>query len=479
MILKEFDNKNILILGLAREGIDTLNFLFKLYPKRSFGVSDRLPLDNLNVNARKLIKKYQNRLTLFLGDDYLRSINKYDVIIKSPGIPLIIIARFLKPKHTITSQMKIFFDHCPGKIIGITGTKGKSTTTCLIYTILKEGGIHAHILGNIGKPVLSSLLTTTPNDVYVCELSCHQLSDMKRSPHIAVFLNIFPEHLDYYGTYEEYQNAKVNICQYQGKEDYLIYNPANLIVKRLIKNSSAIKIPINPQNVNKFMKLPDLTVGVSSPALRREQNPAEAENLLRVHPRRGINKRDIPLKGDFNLLNIDAAIKVGELYGISQTIIKKAIKEFKPLHHRLEFVGKYKGINFYNDSLATVPEATISAIDVFDPKIDTLITGGFDRGVSYNTLAKRIVNSHIKNIAFLPTTGKIIWDQICKLNHKHRRINVLFTSSMKEAVLFSYRNTKTNRICLMSCASASFNLFKDYQARGNTFKNYVKKITTS
>ncbi|MFH0791707.1 MAG: UDP-N-acetylmuramoyl-L-alanine--D-glutamate ligase [bacterium] len=443
-MLEEFDKKNILILGLAREGIDTLNFLFKLYPKRSFGVSDQLSLDKLDINARKLIKKRQSQLVLFLGDKYLHSINKYDTVIKSPGIPLANIARFLKPKQTVTSQMKIFFDHCPGKIIGITGTKGKSTTTSLIYAILKEGGVRVRILGNIGKPVLSSLLTATPNDTYVCELSCHQLSDIKKSPHIAIFLNIFPEHLDYYGTYEKYQKAKTNICRYQNKNDHLIYNPANLIVKRLIKYSSATKIPISPQNVNKFT-----------------------------------NQNDIPLKGIFNLYNIDAAIKVGELCGVNPTAIKKAIKNFKPLPHRLEFVGKYKGIDFYNDSLATVPEATISAIDVFDPKIGTLITGGFDRGVSYNALAKRIIDSQIKNIAFFSTTGKIIWDQIRKLNHKHQKFNILFTDSMKEAVSFGYQNTETKTICLMSCASASFNLFKDYQARGNAFKKYVKKITSS
>lgn len=443
-MLKEFDNKKILILGFAREGIDTLNFLLKLYPYRSFGVADRLKAGDLSVKANRLISKHQKQLDLFLGDDYLKAIKDYDVIIKSPGIPLAVISRYLTRGNIVTSQMKIFFDRCPGKIVGVTGTKGKSTTTSLIYAILKEANEKVHLLGNIGQPVLTSLLAATAKDIYACELSSHQLSDLQKSPHIAVFLNIFPEHLDYYEDYKGYQKAKTSICRYQNRGDYLIYNPDSAIVKHLIKCSPAHKLPFRPADVYKY-----------------------------------ISKKDISLRGEDNLFNISAAIKVGELFNVDKDSIRQAIKNFKPLLHRLEFVGRFKRVDFYNDSLATLPEATISAINAFDGRVDTLITGGFDRGLSYLKLAKRIIRSPIKNIVFFPTTGGKIWDIINRHKMDTRHFNVLFTDKMEDAVNFGYKHTKKGAACLMSCASASFNLFKDYRARGNSFKRYVKKIASS
>jgi len=444
-MLENFKSKKILILGFGREGIDSFLFLRKKFPAAVFGIADELKLEKLSKKAKKIIRKYPPT-KLHLGKDYLTKVKDYDVIIRSPGIAPRILSPFISQKQILTSPTEIFFDNCPGEIIGITGTKGKGTTSSLIYRILKKGGRKAHLIGNIGKPVLQLLLSATPKDIYVDELSSHQLSTLKKSPPIAVLLNIYPDHLDYYGTFKKYAEAKANLCRYQKKSDFLIYNRENKTSRELSKKSKAKKIPINPKKIEKIIKI-----------------------------------KNIPLKGKFNLYNVGAAIEVGQLYHISSKKIREAIKTFKPLPHRLEFVGTFKGIDFYNDSLATMPEATIAAIEALGKNIATLIAGGFDRGLSFKNVATAILKSNIKTLILFPTTGEKIWKEIqiqnaeCKI--KNETINKAFSAkTMEEAVVLSYQHTDKKRICLLSCASASFSLFKDYKERGELFKKYVKEL---
>ncbi|PIV44908.1 MAG: hypothetical protein COS25_02705, partial [Candidatus Nealsonbacteria bacterium CG02_land_8_20_14_3_00_37_10] len=301
MKLKELEDKKILILGFGREGRDTFKFLRKLFPKRVIGIADRLEFKNLKLK----IKNYKN-IRWHLGTNYLKALKNYDVIIKSPGIPIHLpeIEKAFK-RGKITSQTEIFFENCPGKIVGVTGTKGKSTTTSMIYEILKAGKIKAHLVGNIGKPVLNLLSSAKPKDVYVYELSSHQLYGLKKNPHITVLLNIYPEHLDYYRNFKEYASAKANITLWQTKEGFLVYNSEDKTVKEIAKKSKAKKIPIG---------------------------------------------------GEYYELDKAAAEAVGELFKIPSKIIEKTLKEFKYLPHRLELVGTFKGITFYNDALSTIPE---------------------------------------------------------------------------------------------------------------------------
>ena len=467
-MLDELKEKKVLILGLGREGIDSFKFLRKIFPKKVLGVGDRLEIKNLKLKIKNLIKK-DKKVKLHLGKDYLRALKDYDVIIKSPGVPAKILRKFRRASQVITSQTEIFFENCPGKIVGVTGTKGKSTTASLIYQILKTAGLKAHLVGNIGKPVLNLLFSATPNDIYVYELSSHQLFNLKPAcpayrtgrrqagnrPHIAVLLNIYPEHLDYYKNLKEYANAKANITLHQKKDDYLIYNSQNKIVRQIVKKSKAKKNPISKKPY---------------------------------------------------LQNIEAAKAIAKIFKISEKVVERAIKKFKPLPHRLELVGTFKGITFYNDALATIPEATIAALDTLGDGVETIFLGGFDRGISFRNLAKRILKSKIKNLILFPTTGEKIWREIISLKRLQpthhppafggplnpfkaflvqRAKRTSFSSStspccsgaqyMKDAVKLTYQYTKKGKICLLSCASPSFSIFKDYKEKGNLFKRYVKR----
>jgi len=433
MKLKNLKNKKILILGLGVEGMDNLKFLTKTFPNQIIALGDRLKFDDLNPKAKRIIKKIK-KLRLHLGESYLGFLKYYDVIIKSPGISPATLKPFLTKKQIITSQTEIFFNNCPGKIIGITGTKGKSTTTFLIYTILKENGIKAYLGGNIGKPVLSFLEFSRPNNVYVCELSSHQLLNLKKSPHIAVFLNIYKEHLDYYDGFEQYLSAKTNILRYQKKSDYLIFNSKSKLVNKEAKKSRAKKIPIDSVKIKKIETL---------------------------------------LEGDFNVFNIKAAIVVARLFDIQDKDILKSIKKFKPLEHRLEYIGIYKGVKFYNDALSTVPEATIAALDALGNNVETIFLGGLDRGIDFKGLAKRILKSKIKTLILFPDTGSDIFKEIIALDSK-KKYKAIVVLNMKDGVELAFKNTKKGKICLLSTASPSFSLFKDYKEKGNLFKKYVK-----
>lgn len=431
----------IVILGLGREGIDTFLFLRKMFPDKIIGVADRLTIANFKLQISKIVRR-DKKIRFHLGDSYLKSLKNYDVVIKSPGIAPRIIKPFLRKGQTVTSQTEIFFENCPGKIVGITGTKGKSTTASLIYAILKAGGVKTHLVGNIGKPVLSLLFSASAKDVYVYELSSHQLFNIKKSPQVAVFLNVFPEHLDYYRDFGEYARSKANITRFQKKEDFLVFNAGDKIVKSFAANSKAKKIPINPEG-----------------------------NQLKALERK-IGK--VPLAGKFNLFNIRAALAVGRIFKVPEKKMLDAIKRFKPLPYRLEYLGNFKGINFYNDALATIPEATIAALDVLGNKVETIFLGGFDRKIDFRKLAAKIKKSNIENLILFPTTGDKIWREILTLKPKNN-FKAFMVSNMADAVKLAFSYTKKGKIALMSSASASFGMFKDYKEKGDMFKKYVKK----
>ena len=278
MKIKELENKKVLILGIGREGLDTLDYLRKVFPKKKFAIADQKEgLDNKT-------KKSVSGMDLFLGEDYLKNVKDFDVIIKSPGIP------FFKYKEKLTSQTELFFDNCPSKIIGITGTKGKSTVASLVHSIVKG----SYLVGNIETPSLSFLSKLKKEDIVVYELSSHQLMNLKKSPHIAVFLNIYPEHLDYYKDFKEYFSAKKNIYKYQEKSDYLIFNP------EIDPKTKASKIEIDIKDFAPFLK--------------------DNQQFLEIT----------------HIDNLIAVLNVAKLLDIPEKEITSALNKYKRLPHRLE-----------------------------------------------------------------------------------------------------------------------------------------------
>ncbi len=437
MKLNDLKGKKIIILGFGREGQDTYLALRKIFPNLAIGIADQNSGIKLPQKVLREIKSDKN-IKLYFGDNYLSNLKKFDVVIRSPGIPMKKIRKQISKKQKITSQIEIFLDSFPGKVIGVTGTKGKGTASSIIYSVLKRGGIKARLVGNIGKPVLQKLLTAKNDEVYVYEMSSHQLEEIKHSPQIAVFLNIYPAHFDHFGGMANYLKAKENIFAHQKKEDVLIYNAGDKKLSEEIRRKAKSK-------------------------------------LIKIKPEKPkfLTEKDISLNGKFNLINISAAAAVGKIFGVSEEKIKMAVKNFKPLPHRLEFVGKHKGIYFYNDSLATVPKSVEAAIGAFGKKIDCLIFGGQKiKGIGFSSLAKKIKKSSIKTIISLPETGKELERLIKKENFN--RIKFINVSSMEEAVSAAYNFAGKGKVCLLSPGSPSFNLFKNYNDRGDKFKKFVE-----
>ncbi|MBI3385099.1 UDP-N-acetylmuramoyl-L-alanine--D-glutamate ligase [Candidatus Gottesmanbacteria bacterium] len=437
--VEDLINKRILLVGFAREGVSSLNFLRRHFPVKKIGVFDQKNLGDLDQKAQKLIKKDLN-LILFLGQKDFSELKNiagdFDLIIKSAGIPNKLLPSEIQTK--LTTQTAIFFDNFPGEIIGVTGTKGKSTTSSLIYAVLKESGKKTKLLGNIGAPCLDFLDKVEPDVICVFEISSHQLSTLTKSPWIAVILNIYPEHLDFYTNLASYIEAKTNITKYKTPKDFLIYNNDDDAVKKIAAGSLARKIPFNKDMAKKID---------------------------------GKTK----LEGDHNRLNILAATKAAEILDINLAVVKKAVANFKPLPHRLEKVGTYKGITFYNDSLSTIPEAAANALWGLGDRVETLICGGFDRGIDFSPVAEAVLKSHVRNLILFPTTGEKIWQEILKIDPgAKKKYRHLFTAKMGEAIKFSYRHTSVGKICLLSNASPSFGVFKDYADRGNQFKKWVR-----
>lgn len=452
-ILNKFKNKRILILGFGREGTSTYKFIRKYLPELKIYIADRKQI--------KLPKdKY---LTAYFGENYLDNLTKFDLIIKTPGISsqLPQIKDCIENGIEVTSQTQLFLNFFKEKTIGITGTKGKSTTTSLIYHILNKAGIKAQIVGNIGKPVLDYVNGNSADDIFVFEMSSHQLSDIKESPHIAVFLNIYPEHLDYYSDFEKYLLAKTNIFKHQTNSDVFIFNSDQDEIISVSKLSPAKKFSFSMINkvINGCFLNDDKIVIV-------EDN---VQNYL-------FNLDEIKLQGKHNLYNIMAAIISTKVLGVNFSDIADGIVSFNPLEDRLEIVEKINGITFVNDSLATIPQATIAAVESYKDREITLILGGFDRGVSFEEFGKDISGKKsVLNIITIGQTGPKIEKALKKNMYKGNLIG-LGNASMDEIVKKAYEVSPKGGIVLLSPASTSFDMFNDYKDRGDQFKKAVVNI---
>lgn len=407
-----FESKKVAILGYGIEGQDAEKYL-------------------VSKGARATI------LDQKMDENYLDDLNDYDIIVRSPGVyrfkPEIVEAE--KAGVKITSSIKIFFDECPAKIIGVTGTKGKGTTSTLIYELLKAGGYDVYLAGNIGKPMLELLSVVNDKSYVILEMSSFQLIDMEVSPHIAVVLNVTEDHMDWHKNREEYIEAKRNIVKYQKESDYAVLNDDYDLPRSFYKDTLAkVKFPSKHN-----LALPEGT--------------------------------KFMLRGEHNLENISAAISVARILEISESTIIKVVENFKGLEHRLELVGTVNGVTFYNDSFATGPQPTIAAINSFTED-ETLILGGSDKGLDYSELRSVIEKKdNVKNLILIGDMGEKIGGGVPGKN-----IINLGKVSMDQIVKKAFEITPKGGVVILSPSAASFDMFKNYKERGNQFKEAVSNL---
>lgn len=451
----EVKNKKIAVVGLGIEGKDVVNYLLKKGNKITvFDQKTESELDFSGISKSKI--------KLNCGPNYLKNgFLDFDVIYRSPGIRPDI-KEFLSAKRhhiKISSAIKLFFDLCPSKIIGVTGTKGKGTTSTLIYEILKKDGKDVYLAGNIGKPCLQLLSKLKKTSFVILELSSFQLFDLTKSPNTAVVLNVTLDHLDWHKNRKEYVDAKSNIVKHQNKNDFAVINIDYSTSKNFAKKTNA--------KVYYFSRYEKKVKG------------SFVENgkiILNIMGMKIIGEtKDLQLRGEHNWENVTAAVCAAYLNGAKLSSIRTSVFNFRGLEHRLEFVRSYKGINFYNDSFSTNPGTAIAAIQSFKEPL-TLILGGSDKGLSYDNMAEEIVDSgNVKNIILIGQIATQIKESLEKAFYRGNIIYLGMTT-MKNVIDKAYFNAQNGDVILFSPASASFGMFKDYKDRGNQFKSCVNNL---
>lgn len=440
-IINKLKDKNIAILGFGREGRSTYNFIRKYLPNTIINILDKYSID--------IDDNYINKV---VGDNYLDNLDKYDLIIKSPGISLkdIDISKY---RDKITSQLELLLEVFRNNVIGITGTKGKSTTSSLMYEVLSNQRDNVFLIGNIGIPVFDEIELYNEDSILVVEMSSHQLEFIKYSPHIGIILNLYEDHLDHDGTLEKYHSNKLNIFKYQNSNDFAIYSDDNNYLNKYMSDSiyKGIKYTVRFDYED-----------VSPNSVRIKGNSIYIDGEV-VY----IDKKRI-LLGDANLKNIMFVLAICKIFNLDFSLAGEVISKFKGLKYRMEYIGKYNGINFYSDTIATIPEATMNAVKSID-NIDTLIIGGLDRGINYEEFINFLNKSSIRNIICMPETGNYISKRIINKN-------VYYADTLEKAVDISINNTNKDKCCLLSPAAASYNQFKNFEEKGQAFLEILKNI---
>lgn len=448
--MENFKEQKVAVLGFGLEGQDLCRFLLK--QKTQITVFDQK--DDLNG------KEYQNfkkaGVNFKLGKNCLKSLSGFKFIFRSPGfkrlLPEILLAE--KQGAKISSATKLFFELCPGKIIGVTGTKGKGTTAALINEILKKDNQKVFLAGNIGQPMLSLLPQIKKGNWVVLELSSFQLQDLNQSPHLAVVLFIASEHLDHHQNTEEYIQAKANIVSHQKESDLAILNADDL--------TSSSFASLTPAKIYCFSRQKK----VNGAYVQRGQICLVGQKVGPV--------KDLKIRGVHNWDNVCAAALASSLTGASLESIKKTIFSFKGLEHRLEYVKTINKVVFYNDSFSTTPETTIAAIKSFKKPI-VLIAGGSEKGSDYCELGKEINCQPVKTLILIGQMAERIKKAVLAAGFQGE---ILFRPSekMDEIVKLAFDKSKPGDIILLSPACASFDMFKDYKQRGVQFKKYAQAL---
>lgn len=387
-VYERFNNKRILIWGFGREGRSTKDFLARYCSPC--------------------------RVDVYEGDRSGICEDEWDYIVKSPGIVMD------EDDSRYTSQTQIFLEMYRDNTVGITGTKGKSTTSAMLHHVLEKAGRDTILLGNIGEPCLDHFGQIGPDTIVVFEMSCHQLAHVNISPHIAVFLNLYEEHLDYYKTFDRYFAAKSNITRYQTGSDHLFIGGN---VPELITDAHVHRIDMD-----------------------------------------SVPEYDLKILGHHNHYNAHFVHEITSgIFGVDDDDIRRALADFSGLPHRLQHIGTAGGVDYYDDSISTIPSATVEAVGSV-PNAKTILIGGMDRGINYDELIG-FVNSHPEyNYVFSYDSGKRIYDSVAKTP------NCVYMPTLEDAVRYAIFVTLPNEAVILSPASASYGYFKNFEERGDVFR---------
>ena len=449
-IIDFLKGKKILLLGYGREGESSYRFIRKHLPDIELTIADK----NTNIDPKKFNDSY---LQFILGEHYLDSINNFDLVIKSPGISLKSIIQTID-KEKISSQTDLFLRAYAQQCIGVTGTKGKSTTSSLIYHIISNLNKNVVFGGNIGLPLFELIDNIEPQTYIVLELSSHQLEFIHQAPHIAILLNLFEEHLDHYNTYLDYQKAKYNIALCQNKDDFFVYNIDDERIMNLIRNQHFVSF-------SKGFSVNDIN---NSYCYFNDNHIVVNDKRQKILP---LNTEIFPLKGIHNYANLTAVVAaISCLENVNIEDIMQFLPTFQPLKHRLENIGTYQGITFYNDSISTIPQATIAAVDALE-NVDTLILGGMDRGIDYQSLVDYFSNKKVRNFIFTGKAG----ERMMHLFKQKGIKELFFKDTYPEIVDLAKQITSKGKICLLSPAAASYDSFRNFEHRGDCFRELVRR----
>ncbi len=404
------------------------------------------PSNELTVfDENPLRRQEPDGIFAIIGADAFNQMNGYDLVVRTAGLaPYKIIT-----DGKIWSATNEFFAKCPAPIIGITGSKGKGTTASLITSILREAGKTVWLLGNIGEPALDALDQIKSSDIVVYELSSFQLWDLEKSPHIAVILFIEQEHLDVHTGMAEYVHAKANITRYQTVDDTLIYNQSNRYASGIAGNAIA------------------KTIGYTN-----AETAHVREGYFYYGEQKICSVNTLQIMGKHNYDNSCAAIDAVWEYTQDTEVVERGLHNFKGLLHRLQFVRQLGDVKYYDDSIATTPSSAIAALRAFDtPKV--IILGGSSKGSDFTELAEELTRHDVKAILIGDEAGNIA--DACQIAG-FDDYQIVDHAVMSELVILAQSISKPGGVVLLSPASASFGLFKNYVDRGEQFQSAVEML---
>lgn len=447
----DMKSKNITVIGIGISNLPLIKYLTRLGAKVT--ACDKRTCDKLGDTFDELTAL---GVELHLGDSYLDNIDG-EIIFKTPGmrydIPELNKAR--ENGSIVTSEMEVFFELCPSHIIAVTGSDGKTTTTTLIHKMLEKEGYKTWLGGNIGTPLLTRVCEMEEDDYVVLELSSFQLHTIRKSPEIAVMTNITPNHLDMHKDYQEYIDAKKNIMLYQNADNILVANSLNEVTCKISKEAKG--------KCRCFASSGDALIHIKDNAIFYDN-----EEILKIE--------EIKVPGKHNVENYMAAI--GAVYGlVSIDTILEIAKTFGGVEHRIELVRTLNGVRYYNSSIDSSPNRTINTLKVFPDKV-IMISGGKDKGITYDEIGPAIIN-HVKTLVLIGATSDAIENALNKAYGDMKIepcVNVIRAATYEEVVSIARDNAKDGDVVLLSPASTSFDMFNNFEERGNLFKSIVNSL---